>query len=404
MKHVDRFERELTAWFVDTAAPRTPAYTDDILRQTASVRQRPRWSFPERWLPLSVIILGRRTLKPVPWRAIGVLAILALLLVVAIAALVGSQRTLPSPFGLAANGLVAYANGGDIFTVDHITGTRRAVATGPEMDHDPRWALDGTRLLFLRETGIGDIPVIIDADGRNLLVAKTDPIAELDAESIAWSPDGRSIAMIGRLRGDRDLLIVDAIDGDVTVMDANYQGADLYWRPPDGRQLMYLGGTWADLRLFLISVDGGSPVELPISGAGEGLRPAGWTPDGRSFAFQRPDLRTSIVDVVTGAETVIPVAFPQLSNDGNRIAGLNANDDETQTWLCVASATGGPCNSITPEFSGDWGTYYRWSPNDEWILTTRSDGAVFLLDPDRATTPQPSWTTDGADSWQRKAP
>jgi Tol biopolymer transport system component len=404
MKHFDRLERDLTDWFADIAVPRTPDYTDDILRQTAGARQRPSWSFPERWIPLSVVNLGRRTLEPVPWRMIGVLAILALLLVVAIASFVGSQRRLPSPFGLAANGLVAYANGGDIFTVDPGTGTRRAIVTGQEKDHDPRWSLDGTRLLFLRESGSGDIPIIIDADGSNVLVVKADPIAEVDAESIAWSPNGRSIAMIGRLRGDRDLLLVDAVDGGVTSLDANYQGADLYWRPPDGRQVMYLGGSPADLRLFLISVDGGSPVELSISGAGEGLRPAGWTPDGRSFAFQRPDLRTSMVAVATGAETVIPVAFPQLSNDGNRIAGLNTTDDESQTWLCVASVTGGPCHPMTPKFTGEWGTDYRWSPNDEWILTTRSDGSVLLLDPDRDTTLQPSWTSDGAESWQRIAP
>jgi len=401
MTHADRLERELTSWFADTAVPRTPDYTGDILRETARTRQRPRWSFPERWLPASVVALGRFAFRPVPWRTIGVLAILALLLAVAIAAFVGSQRRPPPPFGPAANGLVVYDNGGDIFTVDPVNEARLAIVTGPELDHDPRWSLDGTRLLFLRRSGGGDIPVIVDADGRNLIVAQTDPIGELDAEGIAWSPNGRSIAMIGRLGGDRDLLIVDAVDGRVTALDANYQGADLYWRPPDGRQLMYLGGTPADMRLYLISVEG-SPVELATSGVGDGLRPAGWTPDGRHFAFQRPDLRTSIVDVVTGAETVIPVAFPQLSNDGTRIVGLNGN--ETETWLCVASATGGPCNPITPEFPGEWGTYYRWSPDDEWILTTRSDGVVFLFDPDGGTTDQPSWPSDGASSWQRTAP
>ena len=130
MSTTDRLERDLTAWFGETAAPRTPDYTDDILRQTARSRQRPRWTFPERWLPMSVITFGRVTLRPVPWRTVGLLVVLALLLAVAAAVYVGSQRRVPAPFGPAANGLVAYSKDGDIFTVDPTTGLRRAIVTG----------------------------------------------------------------------------------------------------------------------------------------------------------------------------------------------------------------------------------------------------------------------------------
>ena len=80
MNRPENLERDLTAWFTDTATPRVPDFTDDILRLTAGTRQRPRWSFPERWLPMSVITLGRRTLTPLPWRTIGLLAVLALLI------------------------------------------------------------------------------------------------------------------------------------------------------------------------------------------------------------------------------------------------------------------------------------------------------------------------------------
>ena len=51
MNQTDRIERELTAWFVETAAPRTPEFLDDLLAQTAGSGQRPAWTFPERWLP-----------------------------------------------------------------------------------------------------------------------------------------------------------------------------------------------------------------------------------------------------------------------------------------------------------------------------------------------------------------
>ena len=106
----DRLERELTTWFVDTATPRTPDWTADILTATATMRQRPRWSFPARWLPAAIVPrLPRLTLQPVPWRRSLSLALLGLLLAAAVTLYVGSRPRLPAPFGPAVNGLVAYA-------------------------------------------------------------------------------------------------------------------------------------------------------------------------------------------------------------------------------------------------------------------------------------------------------
>lgn len=84
-------ERELTAWFIEVAGPRTPDYVDDILRQTVASRQRPAWTFPERWLPVSVMTRGRLLLRPIPWRAVGLVAILAALLAAMVAVYVGSS-------------------------------------------------------------------------------------------------------------------------------------------------------------------------------------------------------------------------------------------------------------------------------------------------------------------------
>ena len=157
MSTTDRVERDITAWFGETAAPATPDYTDDILRQTARSRQRPRWTFSERWLPMSVITFGRVNLRPVPWRTVGLLAVLGLLLAVAAALYVGSQpQRLPPPFGAAANGLVAYSKDGDIFTVDpslaseprsspalQSTTPRRSRSTEPGSRSPGRWATAG---------------------------------------------------------------------------------------------------------------------------------------------------------------------------------------------------------------------------------------------------------------------
>ena len=82
-------------------------------------------------------------LSPVPWRPIALLALLALAMVAGIALMAGNRPALPAPFGLANNGLVAYAEAGDIFTVDPVTGARRQSppgSTGTRIPVVPRTA------------------------------------------------------------------------------------------------------------------------------------------------------------------------------------------------------------------------------------------------------------------------
>jgi Tol biopolymer transport system component len=401
MTQFDRLERELTAWFVDTAVPRTPDYTEDILQQTARIRQRPWRAFPGRWLPMSVVTLGRFAPRLVPWRTIGLLVMLALLLAVAIAAYVGSQRRLPQPFGIAGNGLVAYDSGGDIFTIDPATGERRPIVTGPESDSTPRFSLDGTRLVFMRgPEGGAKVPIIIDADGGHQVVADTAPLPWFDPESLSWSPDGRFIALRAQVRGTT--YVVDAIDGGVKALDIETLEVEPFWRPPEGHELLAIGGTSSAPELYLVAGDDGTARKLaPLAGDAAEIWLSGWTPDGQQFVFSEGGT-THMLDVVSGAETVINVGYGQLSNDGTRVVGVGG--DETRTWLCVANIYGGPCERISEIYAGSWDTGYDWSPDDEWIITTRSDDTVFLLDPDELTTTQPSWPSEGAESWQRKAP
>ena len=170
MNGTDRLERELTTWFADTATPQTPDWTADILSATATMRQRPRWSFPARWLPAAFVPrLPRLTMQPAPWRTIALLAALALLLAAAVALYVGSRPRVPAPFGPAVNGLVAYAENGDIWTVDPVTGDRKAIVSLDGAYEAPRFSRDGTRLAFLRGAGGRDSIAIAHADGSGLV-------------------------------------------------------------------------------------------------------------------------------------------------------------------------------------------------------------------------------------------
>jgi Tol biopolymer transport system component len=415
MTAADRLERDLADWFRETAAPALPHYTDDIVRQATHVRQPRRWTLLERWLPMSETVLQPvRLSSPVPWRPIALLALLALAMIAGVALVGASRPSEPAPFGVANNGLVAYEDAGDIFTVDPATGARRQVTTGLDVDGVPRWSPDGRRIAFLRGVSPSQV-MIVDADGGNP-VTSLDRIAETDEDGFEWAPDGSAVVATGRVVGadglepDGRINLVDATDGSVSSIGPAYLGFEFAWRPPDGRQLLFVGAGPNGPGLLLYAVDTGRvevlPADLP-DGQDE-IRLAGWTADGTRYAYlvgegDPETLSTRVVDIATGAFVDVPVAFGHLSNDGTRVAGLLGNHEGVP---CVASVSGGECRPIgtrdqAPSALNHAGLF--WSPDDRWVVTRPSTGWVRpqLLDPAGAIVDQPSWLADGAESWQR---
>ena len=420
MNGTDRLERELTAWFADTAAPQTPDWTADILAATSTTRQRPRWSFPTRWLPAAIVPrLPRLTVPSVPWRTVALLAALVLLLATAVALYVGSRPRLPAPFGPAANGLVAYAEGGEIWTVDPVTGERNAIVTLPGANSSPRWSRDGTRIAFLQLAAGGQSVGITNADGSGLVVSDTPAFVQADTDSLAWSPDGRFVAVVAEARAPRVLggpaarttYLVDTTSGDVRDLDTRGVDTEVYWRPPDGRQLMYTRQTAAGLRPLLASVEDDDMKELKVGDLDVSLRPGGWTPDGKYFVVHRHNhddnsAWTELLDPETGTTSRLGVAFGRLSNDGTRMVGFL--DFTGDARLCVMALPDGGCAPIAgEELLPDWehAAGVHWSPDDKWIaVDPRDDSGWVLLDPEGGPPITPVWSERGIESWQRLAP
>jgi dipeptidyl aminopeptidase/acylaminoacyl peptidase len=399
MNRSARLEQDLTAWLSETAMPSTPDYADEILDQTARIRQRPRWTFLGRWLPIPEVPWTTRVGARTALKAVTLLVVLGLLLA-AVTAFVGSRRTLPPPFGLAGNGLLSSDIGGDIVVIDPGTGARRTIVAHKAVDHDAHWALDGTRLAFLREVGDRLSVVISDAHGR--IIAVSQPFEAVDSDSVAWSPDGREIAVNGSGHEGSGIYLIDAATGVANILRVPYSGLEVYWRPPDGRQLLFRLDDAQGGGLGIASVADGSFVRLSTEPYdSSSLRPLGWTPDGRAVLFQQDDAnpeQTVIVDVQTGAQTTLDVAYGHVSNDGTRVAGV---DDLGR--FCVAPISGGGCVVIRfPGLvQGTHGASVRWSPDDRWIAVSTSP--VWLVDPTNERPPR-QIADGGPGSWQRTLP
>ena len=402
MTHADRLERDLATWLDDTAVPSVPDYVNDIVREAVHGRQRPRWTFVGRWLPAPMAGLSLR-LPQIRWAALATLVILGLLLA-AIAAIVGSQRRVPPPFGPAENGLVVLARGGDIVAYDPVTRAEMPIVVGPDEDLDPAWSLDGTRVAFLRRTVDGDFIGFVDRDGGRLILNDW-PLAEIDTDSIAWSPDGRGVAVAYR----SGYSFIDAATGEVSKLPFDYVELEVYWRPPDGRELLYRSARPGEQALLLYSFETGDTTTLVRETRGQ-VRPRGWSPDGKRFIYHTVDaddrpIKTFVLDVDTSDSVEIDAAAGRLSNDGTRIAGYRYFGEAGR--LCVAPADGsGPCVPFGSDaYKSDitHGDALNWSPDDEWIIVYPLSGDnVILIDPD-GKEDDIVIPADGAASWQRQA-
>ena len=406
MTEADRLERDLATWLDDTAVPSVPDYVGDIVRDATRHRQRPRWTFVGRWLPAPIATLDLRR-PPIRWGALVALVTLALLLA-AIAAFVGSRQQVPPPFGLASNGLVTFTRGGDILTFDPSSGIEAPLLPGPETDIDPTWSLDGTRVAFIRQTANGDVMGFVDRDGGRP-VFSSESWHPIDMDSVAWSPDGRGVGFAGGPDGAQDFYFVDAFTGRASRLPLTNPVLDPVWRPPDGRELMYLSDG-PEPGLWLYSLDDDSQKKI-VAQSGEDLRPRGWSPDGKRFVYTTttetdPWFTTDIVDVASGEKVHFDAGPGRLSNDGTRVVAYRLINEAF--FLCVADAAGGPCFTFGgPRAEPDptHGDALNWSPDDQWVITDpgRAGSEVVLVDP-AGIKDDVVLAADGAGSWQRRAP
>jgi Tol biopolymer transport system component len=333
--------------------------------------------------------------------------VLGLLLAATVALYAGSRSRTPAPFGPAVNGLVAYADDGDIWTVDPQTEVRTAVVIGESSDSAPRFSRDGTRVAFFRNDGIGVRLATTMADGTGMVVSRSPPFIDADIDSIVWSPNGRFVAVVAEGDDERTTYLVDTTTG--AVRDLGTRGVDVepYWRPPDGRRLLYSVHLGRDNQLFMLDVEDPAAEPVALTLPEPNLRPGGWTPDGERFVvhhFTAVGAWTALVDPDTGQEEPFGIAYGRVSNDGTRIAGYR---DGGET-LCVMPLTGGPCEAIavgrrTPDWEHTAGM--QWSPDDRWIVAYPRDGSGWvLLNPEGGPPITQVWSELGLESWQRLAP
>lgn len=230
---------------------------------------------------------------------------------------------------------------GELFRTNLYSGQATALtASGGGRETHPAWSPDGRRLAFVRKDA-RFVPhlVLMDADGGNLRVRASN------VHSPSWSPDGHRLAVA---RGDCVYecgIFVISVDGDSPVGTHVINGAEPAWSP-DGTKIAFVGLSGDDgyHALYVANADGSSGVAIVPRGYWVILGPT-WSPDGRRLAFTRCmtgpcDIFAVTVDgsdllqVTTAGYTTESAFDPAWSPDGTRLAfSLGATPDRALVYV-----------------------------------------------------------------------
>ena len=418
-----RFEQDLPELLADLYVGPLPEYRDDILQGTAAVRQRPSWSFPERWLPVD-LAMRRLPIRPLPWRTLAVALLILILAAAAILVTVGSSKRLPPPFGPAGNGPFAFAANGDIFLRDSVSGTIRPLITGATDDGGPGNSPDGSRIAFIRTDGGLHYLMAANGDGSNVVRRDPDQLVD-DWES--WSNDSTRLAVASRVNGTPVLRIVQADGSGMTDLPLGpIEPTEVQWRPDD-RQLLVRGiRPNHPMDLYTVNVDGTDlrPLGLPspeLYGPEWDLSGIAWLPSGERIAYNavEPDPVTGQTEFrihtvrpdgtddirLPGPAAGINQAWTTLSPDGKTILAQRFTFEPSEGWLVLLPADGsGPGREIGKHHANGDTMHQIWSPDGKQILLYFGKSDFVSIDPANGVETKLDWQVDDLPDWRRVAP
>lgn len=169
---------------------------------------------------------------------------------------------------ISSNGEVAYLtkrlNNIDIMAADK-EGSARVITKTPEIESNPAWSPDGTKIAYFRHSGTGGSiknagVFVCDSYGRN--TEAVTPLMSRTNMVPAWSPDGKQIAVNMNSHDDKNGLWVVNTDGTNWRKLSDKGGGKVVNWSPDGKLIAY---TNKNGKLYVCETGGKGEEDIPLA-------------------------------------------------------------------------------------------------------------------------------------------
>lgn len=261
----------------------------------------------------------------------------------------GAAQLLPG--GEAVGGKLLFVREGNVWV--WADGRARQLTDGGTW-HQPRWSPDGTEIAYVyRATNFSEI-FVMNADGSNSRRLTRSQSSSLDDNDWVfrptWSPDGDQLAFVSDGNSYYPVLWLMRRDGSgkrqALAVSGLQEAADgLAWSP-DGRRLAVSAFGEAASQILLVDLARG--VAQAVTSNPNGALDPAWSPDGMVLAYAardsgRMDVRlrrldgSSEIEVSQGG----PARAPAWSPDGGRLAYISARGGSFEIYLADVVGEGG---------------------------------------------------------------